>query len=358
MSGQWIFIQAQDVWMFRDSKPFSAQQSFVARSQFPPNPQTMQGVIRTHYLESQRVNWKDYAAGREKSNIYEMVGHAGFDNQPPTLGKLQIIGPFIAVHHAREIELLVHAPLDLLFDAEMQEFKTLKPDNHVDFETSRPFPNWRPLLQTDGFKPVEGWLSQKQFTDYLNEQSIQGELRNDIFEYEDRMGLGMNHQRRSNEQGLLYRARFIRPHDDVGLLVYVNQPLFEDAGFIRIGGESRSAKFNVINDFTIPATKQTRFKVILLTPSYFTGGYQPQDGDWAPWVREGKLVSAVVGKPLAISGWDIAHNLPKPLRHFVPAGSVYYFEGGQVSGVPFTETPSNMADFGSMGFGSFTIGTW
>lgn len=359
MSGQWVFIQPQDVWMFRDSKPFSAQQNFVARSQFPPNPQTMQGVIRTHYLESQGVNWKDYAAGRERDNIYNAVGHPGYGNQPPTMGALRITGPFIAAHNGTNIELLVHAPLDLMFNAETQEFDTLNPTGDADFQTNRPFDGWQPLLQPDGFKPAEGWLSQSQFANYLNRQPLHGVLRTSAFEYEDRMGLGMDHRRRSNEQGLLYRARFIRPHDDIGVVVHVNQILFEHAGYMRIGGESRSARFTILKDFAMPsAALTTRFKVVLLTPAYFTEGFQPKGGDWSHWVHEGKLISAVVGKPLAISGWDVAHNRPKPLRHFVPAGSVYYFEEGKISEKPFTETPSGMAEFGSMGFGSIAIGTW
>ncbi len=359
MSGQWIFIQPQDVLMFRDSKPFSAQQNFVARSQFPPNPQTMQGVIRTHYLESQGVNWKDYAAGRERHSIYDAVGHAGFADQRPSLGALKIMGPFVAEDHDNGVELLVHAPLDLVFDEEMQEFATLKPADVVDFQTNQPFLDWKPLIQPEGYKPLEKWLSQSQFENYLSAKEITGKLREDVFDYEDRMGLGMNHQRRSHAEGLLYRARFVRSHEHVGLLVHLNQPLLAESGFIRIGGESRSAKFNVVNGFAMPNVNHTgRFKIVLLTPAYFREGYRPENGDWSPWVGEGKLVSAVVGKPLAISGWDVAHNRPKPLRHFVPAGSVYYFEGGHVSDNPFTETPPDTADFAAMGFGCIAIGTW
>lgn len=359
MSGQWLWIQSQDVWMFRDAKPFSAQQNFVARSQFPPTPQTIQGVIRTHYLESKGVNWKDYANGDERPELYEMVGHNGFDQEPATLGKLKITGPFIAAYNGSKVELMVNAPLDLLAKAESGEFSTLKPSNNVDFETQRPFPDWKPLHQASGYKAAEGWLSQEQFSTYLNNRPISKALRSSVFEYEDRMGLGMNHKRRSNTEGMLYRARFVRPHTDIGLLLHLNQPLFEDSGFIRIGGESRSARFQVLSEFKMPVSQpKERFKLVLLTPAYFSEGYQPRDGDWSPWVGPAKLVSAVLGKPLAISGWDIARNRPKPLRHFVPAGTVYYFEGGQFLGHPFTESPAENADFGAMGFGSVAVGLY
>jgi len=51
MSEQWIFIKAHDVWMFRDSKPFTAGESFFARSMFPPQPGTTQGLIRSFHYE-------------------------------------------------------------------------------------------------------------------------------------------------------------------------------------------------------------------------------------------------------------------------------------------------------------------
>ncbi|HRF96638.1 MAG TPA: type III-B CRISPR module-associated Cmr3 family protein, partial [Aggregatilineales bacterium] len=125
MSDQWVFIEAQDVWMFRDSKPFTAQQSFNARSQFPPNPQTMQGVIRSYYLESQGVDWTAYAQGTEKASLYKAVGSAGTKNgnYAPSMGDLQIQGPFIAKKDdAGNVELFVHAPFDLVYHAENKDY--------------------------------------------------------------------------------------------------------------------------------------------------------------------------------------------------------------------------------------------
>lgn len=361
MTGQWIFIQPHDVWMFRDSKPFSAQQNFVARSLFPPTPQTMQGVIRTHYLESQSVNWKAYAAGNERRELYEAVGRPGNGHQPPTMGDLNITGPLLAIQNDGQVEVLVHAPMDLVFEPEKRRFTTLEPADSARFQTNSPFDGWYPLQQPSGYKPAEGWISQAQFSAYLNKKPLQGELRKTetVFEYEDRIGLGMDHGRRSNEQGLLYRARFVRLHDNVGLMVHINSSLLAESGYMRIGGESRSARFNVVENFAMPTVPNTkRLKIVLLTPAYFSGGWQPQDGDWSRWVNGGSIVSAVVGKPLPISGWDVANNRSQPLRHFVPTGSVYYFEGGQYTGQSFTETAPGMADFAAMGFGSFAVGTW
>lgn len=365
MNGQWVFIQAQDVWMFRDSKPFTAQQSFVARSQFPPNPQTMQGMIRTHYLESQAVDWRAYAAGDERDELYAAVGHAGIKGTPPTLGNLQITGPFVAIENGQDkIQRLLPAPLDLLFNAETGELSTLTPLAERAFFTNLPFDSWQPLTQTPGAKPVEGWLDEDQFSDYLNKRPVRGGLRKnkEVFEFEDRIGLGMDHRRRAAQEGLLYRARFIRPHNDIGLLMHVNQALLSDSGFIRVGGESRSARFRILKNYNLPKPPASgRIKIVLLTPAYFSDGWRPEGADserWTSWVGRGQLVSSVIGKPITISGWDIANNRSKPLRHFVPAGSVYYFDSADYQSQPFTETPPGEPDFGSMGFGSIAVGIW
>jgi hypothetical protein len=54
----------------------------------------------------------------------------------------------------------------------------------------------------------------------------------------------------------------------------------------------------------------------------------------------------------------MAKNEPKTLRHYVPAGSVFFFENAEVSGKPFTETPPDSLDHGAIGFGTFAAGTW
>lgn len=367
---QWVFIQAQDVWMFRDSKPFTAQQNFVAHSQFPPNPQTIQGMVRTHYLEAQGVNWRAYKERNERPEIYAAVGAPAYQDFPPHLGALRITGPLIARRNANNIEFLVHAPMDILRDKETGEQVILRVQKETSFRTAPPFDGWQSLVTPtiNNYDPDweagKGWLTPEQFQAYLHGKVPESEFREHVIQIEDRMGLGMDHKRRANEPSLLYRASFARPGDDIGLVVGINMNVFDGEGYVRLGGESRQGKFEVLPSgaFTQPPiTGSGRVKIVLLTPAYFSSGWQP--ADWSKWVGpQATLVSAVIGKPLAISGWDVANQRPKPLRNFVPSGSVYYFENAEVQAVPFTETPqSNQypeADFAAMGFGGYAVGTW
>lgn len=361
MSGQWIFIEPCDVWMFRDNKPFNAQQNFVARSIFPPTPQTMQGVIRTHYLEQKGADWNNL------NGQYPEVGDA------ISMGALRISGPFVARRQNGAVERLFRAPLDLLHkradDESAGEYRLLEPASEASFLTGSPFTGWRPLTGGgDGFKEAKDWLTEAQFKSYLSRQiGSLGKLteEHEVYEKEERVGLALNRGRRANEQGMFYHAEFIRPVKDVGVLVQVEpQGWFApNEGYINIGGESRSGHYTVVSEpGSLNHASGTNVRLVLLTPAYFSGGYQPMGtgvGRWDRWLgKDARLVSVVLDKPQHISGWDMANDRPRPLRHFVPAGSVYYFENATISDQPFTENSPEGLEFGAMGFGAIAAGSW
>lgn len=361
---QWVFIRPRDVWMFRDSKPFSAGQSFVARSMFPPTPQTVQGVIRSHFLETNRVDLAAYAQRRVERRILEMIGGPAAGLAPADIGSLTIRGPFVARMEGKSVVRYYRAPLDLLYNKPSEKFSVLRPAaREPDFASWVPFDGWRPLDGgSEGFGEAEGWLTQPQFDTYLKGQvSSLGQLTasDTLFRYEDRPGLSVSHRTRTNVESLYYRARFVRPEEGVGLLVQVSPDLFEQpAGPIAIGGESRFGQYEVVNFVETPSKPLGRLRVVLLTPAYFTGGTFPSESNWSPWVGSGRLISYVTGKAQHISGWDVARKQPKPLRHYIPAGSVFFFEGAQWQGIPFSETPANEPDFGAIGFGQVALASW
>ncbi len=79
------------------------------------------------------------------------------------------------------------------------------------------------------------------------------------------------------------------------------------------------------------------------------------------------MVAAVVGRPLAVSGWDLKGGKPKPSRRAVPAGSVYFLrfpEGwgeGEVRAWAERAWFQNLSD-GEQdrrdGFGLAVLGVW
>jgi CRISPR-associated protein Cmr3 len=362
MSGQWLFIEPCDVWMFRESRPFAAGQSFVARSMFPPTPQTMQGVIRSHVLEHSGVDWAAYGKGQADAYLYELIGSS------TSLGSLSLSGPFVArMDDNGRASRLVPAPRDMTKtgqdDTAVYGIQSPRRENTA--ITAAPFEGWLPLGMSESATPIKDerlWLDDDGLAIYLRGDSPKVIEQDKVYVTDERVGLALDSGRRTARASHLYHAHFVRPQPGIGLLVQINAALLNhipSKGVINLGGESRSGYYGTVN-YTPPSLVHTgNVKIVLLTPAWFSGGWQPTNGDWSPWVGKGaRLVSMVVGKPQAISGWDVARREPKPLRHYVPAGSVYYFENATLTDLPFTETPTNALDHAALGFGAVATATW
>lgn len=74
-----------------------------------------------------------------------------------------------------------------------------------------------------------------------------------------------------------------------------------------------------------------QFTVTLLTPLFLpadaSGRHKhPLPGDVLPGLSGSRVVSAWVGKPIQIGGWNSLHREPLPLRAYLPAGSTWFCE--------------------------------
>ena len=92
-----------------------------------------------------------------------------------------------------------------------------------------------------------------------------------------------------------------------------------------LGGERRLAHLRAINHEITPSAELVQalieaksWRVILITPALFSEGAQPKE------IWNQQVQTCVVGRPVALSGWDYVLSAPKPSRRMVPAGSVYW----------------------------------
>lgn len=357
--------------MFRDSKPFAAGQSFVARSTFPPNPQTMQGIIRTHVIEQSGIDWEAFGSRRDESLLRKIGAPATRNGHQAVLGDFSIRGPFVAKRTGTKVKILVPTPLDVMKNKDNEDNLALLKPSPADFVTLPPFDGWQPLSLVNAqgeYESAGGWLGEINFQRYLEGKTPKRIVKQEaVFMYDERVGLAIDYGRRASLEKHLYHADFVRPCDGVGLLVEVDAELLPDDGYIGIGGESRSGYYETV-DFQLPSSSHKgNLKIVLLTPAYFSDGWHPANNDWSPWVgSDARLVSMALGRPTLISGWDTVRGQPKPLHHYIPVGSVFYFENAQVptNPPPFTE-PIPDSDFengevnaGRLGFGGFAVGIW
>lgn len=331
-----------DTLFFRDGKPFSMGDDTWANGIFPPLPSTIYGSMRSAYI-SYKGDLKKFCDGEMKQQIGTPIEKSG---------NFKIRGLYLQ----RGNDILFPMPLDLVRDKNEDKNKVyrMKLDStngrdlffsNLDL-SSFLFPN-----NIENVEIVEnGFIDVFLFKDYLNaaENTFSYSYLQELVLIEPKIGIKRSNDTHTAEEGHLYRVGMnrvaqINPDktiNEVSILVdFIGLDDFPAHCILKIGGEGKSAVTKKINDFQIPQlsletknkiNKERRFKVYLTTPAIFKNGWLPEDIKTNfEWEKNGlklKLLSAAVGKPISIGGWDINAKQPKVMRKCVPAGSVYYFE--------------------------------
>jgi CRISPR-associated protein Cmr3 len=348
----WLFLEPLDVVLFRDSKPFTAGESFWARSAFPPSPLPFMGALRAKLLVERGVDPEVYrraVTGRSG----ELLGLIDQIGGPHDYGRLRLTGPFLAQKMGSGLVPYFPAPLDLrVLEGEPAGF--LRP---------RPFPwplTWNPptltpLWTTEAGDEAKGkMMDARNLKTYLEGGPGMPTDSRELWEGEIRVGIELS-GRRTAEEGKLYTLEFIRlnsrPTAPLGFLLKVTGLeglALPERGLLALGGESRGAGYEVVPEEALAedfrdlirgeALKerlegQRRFKLYLATPGLFRRGWVPdclqeQNGQYVGQIDSLRirLVAAAVSKAVAVGGWDLVHNRPRLLRRAVPAGSVYFLE--------------------------------
>jgi len=376
----WLFIEPADVWLFRDGKPFDAGSDHRARSLFPPNPTTIQGVIRSKLLMASGVPLPTYARKDPAAQaVADQIGWPG--HRPP----FALRGPFIArgmrdSNSSKIHQLTAYLPLPADVVRVGQQYHILQPLCDNPFRANWPQDGLLPLwLRTNQpIKEAAGWLTWDALVTCLKgTPPTPDQVLNDerLFVHESRFGVGLDSRMKRPQEGLLYQVEFARPRQEIGLLVEVDDSKLTTRiqlpgdGLTSIGGESRGGRYEVVafspptNPWPTPGQDgKTRLKLYCVTSAWFARGWQA--ADWGNWLSGAnlRLVSAAVRRAQSIGGARIdtesqAGNFQKAMYRYVPAGSVFFFEADgpiNYTGEPVTDSP----DDGQIGFGQVLAGQW
>lgn len=349
MSGSGYFIEPLDVLFFRDSRPFAAGESFHARTATLPMPSVLYGALRTRLLEQRGFPFNSLEKAADIEATIEAV-----------IGPVHHKGPFLARRNdSGQYEPLLPTPLDVVRlkterAGQAERVLRLEPCQAQSAAWSAPLEGMWPLMpprevdQVEAAKPL------------LTPDGAQAWMRGDtpasddfccideLVKREHRFGLGMNEQTGTQDGERFFAAEFLRFTDGAGLAgeLTSREELIgrddespaggsPDRQVLAFGGERRSGTLHPAvfpAELTnVPETVGRHLKLWLVTPGLFTHGWLPGDGERDSPLRtihgvRLRLVAAAVGKPVPVSGWDLAHGRPKPMRRAVPAGSVYCFE--------------------------------
>jgi CRISPR-associated protein Cmr3 len=198
-----------------------------------------------------------------------------------------------------------------------------------------------PLLRVrKQVKPASGrWLAGDGHAAYLRGKlpaTTQG--TDALFARETRLGIALDPDARTAEDGALYTTETVSFRPGAGFLVGIAgaDGVLPESGLLRLGGDGRGARYRRLPEFIPPPAAQPEvgggFRLILATPGVFKDGWLPdgvqREGHDYRLTGEGfsaRLVAAAVSRHDVISGWDLAHWKPKTAQRVASAGSVYWF---------------------------------
>ncbi|SRR6266571_1773365 len=397
-----LFIEPTEPLLFRTGRPFDAGSDVFAESIFPPTPETIQGALRATIA----VNWsRKNKPSNKDDKLFQESALVNLIGIQQNYGRFRITGLTLGRRKGNMFERLFPAPTHIIqvkFKEDEQTYQLRLKPRSVDAEkvsTNIPAGIQYPLLpipqgkKVDGkTDPISGWLTPAglrkalRTDDFLVEENDQteGDLvkQSRIFQYESRLGIGMQNATKTTREGYLYQVQMVRMQPDYGFIVdiclsktaeyggtetpqseeleaQVQQKLGLQAedGWLTLGGEQRAARFKVLEpsectseDFLKPGKEDNL--LYLSTPAYFQSGWQPQ-----PWPQSlPQPIAASIPRYERNGGWLLepgtSAGKSKSIRRCVPAGSVYLFDKPITITQPLTE-------YGwQIGYGITFTGEW
>jgi CRISPR-associated protein Cmr3 len=314
-----IKIDALDTLFFRDGKPFTMGEDTWANGVFPPYPSVIYGALRSAYF-SHHLN------ELEKAN-----------NEDDPTRHLKIKGFYILADNTVYLPL----PNDCVKEKGSKDnFVSALPMHELE-DIRSSCPTQYALKSKKEEEVVEnvdgGLINIKSFGEYL--KCAKGPF-SPILKVADRVlpepkiGIGINKETGSTEEGKLYRVD-MRRLENISLIIEFEDFDLPERGLMKLGGEGKAISYKQFEpvDFSIDNFNfdGNKFKLYLSTPAIFKKGWLPE------WINEStlrgeykglklKLLTASIGKPVHIGGFNMKERKPKPMCKAVPAGSVYYFE--------------------------------
>lgn len=245
---------------------------------------------------------------------------------------------------------------------------------------------WVPALDDRAKpRPVPRWWREPRFAAWLAGRSVAARDPEHELAVSRRVQahVGIRPDALTGDDGVLYSHDVVETLErgaewSAGLEVAL--PGRDRPAIATLGSDSRLARVTALPAAVFePAPDVLRafragsrgLRLVIVTPACFGGGWLPDGIERRGTVLrgrigglEGELVlrAAIVGRPVHVSGWDIAAGQPKPTSSVVPPGAVYFFE--RTDGRPFGEADARalwLAALGARadeGFGRVVPGIW
>jgi CRISPR-associated protein Cmr3 len=341
-----------DTFFFRDFKELQAGEDNQAGGIFPPLPGTIYGALRSSYINEKGSMESFY--NQTDTHLYFWMG------SPDTYGDFSLNGVFIS----RQEKILLPVPLDYQIVSDEQNgvqkeyaYSLRLQEEGQDYQSSSRF-SWHLYGDIDGksASAVNAIVELDSWKELVlqKKQRVKIERINDCLVNESKIGIARDSSTKNVREGMLYNVDMksftidTRGESEYRIVALAEKgPDFNEIRHLSCGWggkkwelTSKEEDFTIFNEhekaeiiYDIKASGIAR--IILLTPAIWSQGSLPgnyQDGYLYFKTKERKnqrniiveLLTASIGRPLVIGGWDIASGRPKPKKYAVPAGSVLY----------------------------------
>ena len=333
-------FSAFDTLFFREARPMESVGAKPLEGRFPPTARTVAGALRTVTGEAMNVDWDEYLSGdASQQAVRDIIGAADGDG----IGALELRGAYPMLKDER----LYPVPLHLLGNG--AHSVRLQPGNPVNCDLGWVYLPEKPEstkydVNLQGAKPLENcWLTGSCLAHVLSGRQPEHVFgQEDLFKAEARLGIAMNHQQRTAEEGKLYQTVHARTQNDVSVGVDVTgiPETLKFEAVLRLGGEARFAHVATAQMQALPVADQPKdargLLLMICTAADFAGdwlptGFVPATDAQGVTVWQGEIANvaltiqcAVLGKAQREGGWDMKRHQSRPAVCLMPAGSVYF----------------------------------
>lgn len=327
-----IRIEPLDTLFFRDGKPFTMGEDSWADSNMLPSPSVIYGALRTAVATENGISFEEVEKQLNKDNfsVESIYFYTDQNRLPMPLDFVELEGN--ANRNEKNQEWLVHA-------------LTLMPKNKLVYkDKAYPITHFlKPIAQADIIE--DGLITTADFEEYLQgylEETKVKRIGKNYIKNEPKIGIALDDFSKTSQESSLFRTDMKRYHylnerengNFMQNSLQIGIRLKTDLAFnslVRFGGEGKIIQLLDFTNNNLSFKVNTEdiefedglFKVYLATPAIFINGLPNL---LKKLKIKATLLTACIGKPLNIGGYDLSKNEPKKMYKAVPAGSVFYFK--------------------------------
>lgn len=312
-------IKPTDSLFFGGGKPFNAGSDSWTDNSFLPNPSVIWGAMFSVLYREDKISIIN-----KKVSLQERKN-------------LNIKNIYLYKEENKVLNILTPTPLDVYIDEYGKNY--ISKIKKVDFISNYPL-EYISMLEKENLEITDKSFIRidSLYKNYQKHFELSLYSFDKIFKQDYKIGIQIDKDNKTAQENHLYRIDLTQFEKEYGFLIEYDLKIkkeFEKNGILKLGGEGKTAKFEIIKEIKTRTFKGLEkqkekslkqieedkcFKLYFKTPAFLKSAWRLNK------IKGLKLLSANVGKHISIGGFDMESGKPKAMSKFIPAGSVYIYK--------------------------------